>query len=256
VTSKARTRNEEALIVCVDLDDTLIPTAYRYNDAIAKCALLLTKAFGEKSLHPVELLARHRAIDEGLVSKYGYRADRFPTSWTTLYDALCKEAGIAPDPKLRARLRHTANRYQFGPYRAFAGSKKALTQIQRDGHVLHLVTAGDPKVQDRKISQSGLTPLFDGVHVTGVDKKKVIAGIVGDRPERGVMVGDSKRSDIQPAIDLGMTAVWLPSNTWAFAQVDVKGTFHTIRSIDELPALLRRISARVPRRLAPRAAGA
>jgi FMN phosphatase YigB (HAD superfamily) len=36
-----------------------------------------------------------------------------------------------------------------------------------------------------------------------------------------MMVGDSKRSDIAPAIELGITAVHIPGDTWPFAQAEL-----------------------------------
>lgn len=81
-----------------------------------------------------------------------------------------------------------------------------------------LVTKGDPQVQRDKLNRSGLEPYFDAVYV--VDEKDAgvyrrIAAERGLHPKHTWMVGNSPKSDINPAIEAGLGAILVPhDHTW------------------------------------------
>ncbi len=245
--------DNERWTILIDLDDTLIPNTHLYHLPSLKCALLISSAMGVKSVHPLEMLKAQLEIDMAMVKSHGYGVDRFPKSWVKTYEALARRAGLAVDRKVCEAVRKTAAAFTRGPYVPFDGAKEALVELQRDGHGLHLITAGDKALQEKKVRASGLSSLFDSVNVTGVDKKPVMAKIAGERRDRVMMVGDSTKSDMKPAIELGIVAVHVPSHTWAFAQADVDPkALVVIPSVTELPALVRKLSRR--RRRAARSA--
>lgn len=228
--------------VCFDLDDTLIPNTYKYHAPILKCAMIVVRTLGHKSKYPPDLLQLQLGIDQELVAEKGFSTDRFPMSWVLTYERLAALAGMPVDPKVVERLRRTASEFQRGPFRMFPGAKRMLRRLSKDGRRLHVITAGDEALQRRKIAEAGIADYVDTVHVTPMKKKDILASIVRDRPAEGVMVGDSKKSDILPAIELGMTAVWLPSETWSFVNADIDETkYHRIAAVTELPGLLRKI---------------
>lgn len=229
--------------ICFDLDDTLIPNSFKYHQPIWRCAQLIAKVLGHKSPHPLELLKLHHETDIELVKTHGFGADRFPEGWVRTYECLAGRVGEPADPEVARRLRNMAKRFAFGPFEPFRGVKDVLGELLRAGRALHLITAGDEHLQKRKIAQAKLRPLFTSVHITGLDKKEVMRELAGDHPEDAMMVGDSTKSDILPAIELGMTAVFVPSPTWSFAHTEVDPSkYHKISSVRELPALLRKLS--------------
>ena len=228
--------------VCLDLDDTLIPNTYKYHGPILRCAMIVVRALKHKSMYPPDLLKLHLDIDQGLVAEKGFSTDRFPLSWVLTYERLAATAEVPIDPKVVERLRSVASEFQRGPFRMFRGTKGVLRRLKREGRELHVITAGDETLKRRKIEEAGIAAYVDSVHVTPMKKKDILFSIVGDRPGEGAMVGDSKKSDILPAIELGMTAVWLPSETWSFVNADIDETkYHRIKSVTELPDLLRKI---------------
>jgi putative hydrolase of the HAD superfamily len=89
---------------------------------------------------------------------------------------------------------------------------------------LVLITKGDLFDQERKLAQSGLGEFFHGIEIVS-DKNpqtyKRIFDSHGDGPERAVMVGNSLKSDIVPAIAAGCWGVFIPHElTWALEHID------------------------------------
>ena len=81
-----------------------------------------------------------------------------------------------------------------------------------------LITKGDLFDQERKLAESGLGGLFSGVEIVTRKDPGTYARIFaahGDGAERSMMVGNSLRSDIVPAIAAGSWAVYIPHDlTW------------------------------------------
>ncbi|OBY28760.1 HAD family hydrolase [Leisingera sp. JC1] len=76
-----------------------------------------------------------------------------------------------------------------------------------------LITKGDLLDQERKLAQSGLGELFDGVEVVSEKTPDVYVDIFnrhGDGPDRAMMVGNSMRSDVVPVIEAGGWGTYVP----------------------------------------------
>lgn len=246
------------LVVCMDLDDTLMPTNFRYHEASWRCGFIITKTLGAKSPRPNEVIKRQLEIDDALFKDHGFQVKRFPLSWVQTYEELAKKAGLAVDPAVSRRIFNTASRFKYGPFQAFLGAKAALRQLQRAGYELHLITAGEDFLQRRKVEQSGLSRYFEpeNIHVTTGDKRKEISAVIQGRSGAAVMVGDSKRNDIKAAKELGVVSIWIPSETKSREDPKIIPD-HEIGSITKLPALIAKIDAaarssrRRPRRKRP-----
>jgi putative hydrolase of the HAD superfamily len=111
---------------------------------------------------------------------------------------------------------------------------------------LILITKGDLFDQERKLAQSGLGDYFDGVEIVSDKKPAVYERIFGASeggPEAAMMVGNSLKSDVIPAIEAGSWGVHVPhSLTWALEHADPpEGAerFRQIETLDALPDLLR-----------------
>jgi len=123
----------------------------------------------------------------------------------------------------------------------------ADTLIALAGHYkLIIITKGDLLDQERKVAQSGLGDLFDGVEIVSNKTAAVYTQIFtrhGHAVGRCMMVGNSLKSDVLPALDAGAWGVHVPHHlTWALEHADPPenaAKFCTIPGIDALPPLLR-----------------
>ncbi len=89
---------------------------------------------------------------------------------------------------------------------------------------LVLITKGDLLDQERKLAQSGLGDLFDAVAIVSQKTPRTYSDTFareGAGAERAVMVGNSLKSDVIPALDAGAWAVHVPHEvTWELEQAD------------------------------------
>lgn len=108
-------------------------------------------------------------------------------------------------------------------------------------YLLVLITKGDLFDQERKLAQSGLGDLFDAVEIVS-DKNastyRRIFSKVGDGPERAMMIGNSLKSDIVPALAAGSYGVFVPHElTWSYEHVEEPIEAPRFRKIEHLGEL-------------------
>ncbi|MFU8864742.1 MAG: HAD family hydrolase [Rhodobacterales bacterium] len=130
------------------------------------------------------------------------------------------------------------------PIELLPQAREAVEAVARSHRVL-LITKGDLLDQERKLAQSGLGDLFDGVEIVSAKTQPVYEAIFarhGDGAARAMMVGNSMRSDVVPVIEAGGWGVHVPHGlVWAIehaeAPVDA-ARYHEIAQLGALPELV------------------
>lgn len=124
---------------------------------------------------------------------------------------------------------------------------QATIEALADTHRLVLITKGDLLHQERKLAQSGLGDLFDDVAIVS-DKTSATYNAVFSRsaggPESAMMVGNSMKSDIVPAIQAGSWGVLVPHDLeWDLEKADppVSARYRVIEDLGDLPPLVEEI---------------
>ena len=112
-----------------------------------------------------------------------------------------------------------------------------------------LITKGDLFDQERKLAQSGLGDFFDAVEIVSEKTTETYRSAFsrhGTGPEHAMMVGNSLKSDVVPALEAGSFAVHVPHElTWALEHADEpRGhlRFRRAAHLGEVPALIDAIS--------------
>ncbi|AWS43057.1 HAD family hydrolase [Streptosporangium sp. 'caverna'] len=97
------------------------------------------------------------------------------------------------------------------------GVAETLTDLG-SRHDLLLLTKGDTDEQQRKLDISGLAHHFRSIHIVAEKDVDTYRRLTQDHkltPETTWMIGNSPKSDILPARQAGMNAVFIPNdNTW------------------------------------------
>ncbi|MEP3347447.1 MAG: HAD family hydrolase [Litoreibacter sp.] len=130
------------------------------------------------------------------------------------------------------------------PVNLLPHAREAVEALGRDFRLV-LITKGDLLDQDRKLAQSGLGEMFDAVEIVA-DKtpQTYIRAFMrhGHGPERAVMVGNSMKSDVVPAIEAGGWGIHVPAKyEWEMERADAPTDhprFRVLKHLGELEALL------------------
>jgi len=89
---------------------------------------------------------------------------------------------------------------------------------------LAVFTKGEIQDQEKKLERSGLRQYFDFVDIVADKTEEAFRSLcrhAGTEPERLLMVGNSLKSDVAPALAIGAKAVYIPFYvTWKMEHVD------------------------------------
>lgn len=114
---------------------------------------------------------------------------------------------------------------------------------RRDGLKLAVFTKGELLDQHSKLERSGLSRYFDYVKVVNdktPDECRQLCRELQIEPEEMLMVGNSFKSDVIPAVEIGAYAVHVPAkNIWQYEHVEAyeHPRVRTINDIRELNSL-------------------
>lgn len=99
-----------------------------------------------------------------------------------------------------------------------------LYEAREGRYQMAVFTKGELKDQENKLWRSGLHRYFDLIDIVSdktPDSYRRLCEKLGIRPSELVMVGNSFKSDIAPALQAGASAVHIPFHiTWAHEQAD------------------------------------
>jgi putative hydrolase of the HAD superfamily len=119
--------------------------------------------------------------------------------------------------------------------------RETLQELAGDYRIV-LITKGDLFDQERKLAESGLGELFSAVEIVTRKDAGTYARIFaehGDGAERSMMVGNSLRSDIVPAIAAGSWAVYVPHPlTWVVEHDEEPAAAPRYLKLDHLGELI------------------
>ena len=219
-----------------DADDTLWHNERNFRITEARFAALLAEHAGSEHVSERLLAAERRNLQF-----YGYGVKGFTLSM--IETAVEVTGGTVPASAIaeilafgREMLRH--------PVEALPHVHETLEGLSA-GFRLILITKGDLFDQERKLAQSGLGDFFKGVEIVSEKSAETYARAFrrhGDGPERAMMVGNSLKSDVVPAIRAGSWGVHVPHElTWVLEHAEApehEPRFRRIADLGALPALL------------------
>lgn len=204
----------------VDADDTLWENNIYYEQCIAAFVeLMVAQGFGrEETERTVDAVERER------IPQVGYAPEEFARSLVIAYQRLCESHDRPIEDGMSDAVWEIGRAVVEYPIVLLEGVAETLARLS--GHCrLLLLTKGDREAQESKVARSGLGHLFDEVHVVPEKDADVIRGLLdeyGLKPEQTWMVGNSPRSDINPALEAGIGAIYVPHpNTWKLEHEEI-----------------------------------
>ena len=198
------------LHLIVDADDTLWENNVYFERAFDEFVAFLEHS----SLCADEIRAILDEIELANARVHGYGSLNFGNNLQQCYAKLAERAIEAAD---LARVKGFALRILEQPLELIEGVEPTLAALA-ERHELTLFTKGSVDEQRLKIDDSGLRRYFAHTAITKEKDVASYARLVEGRamdPARTWMIGNSPKSDINPALDAGLNAVFIPhSTTW------------------------------------------
>jgi putative hydrolase of the HAD superfamily len=225
-----------------DADDTLWENETHYHAAKRRFAALLSDQHTE-----AQSLAVLDEIEVRNVEVYGYGIKSYSLS---MLEAAARLASRPLEPALVAALLDIAKDMLRTPVQLIDGVVEVLDRIS-PRYRLVLLTKGDLFEQEAKIRRSGIADRFGLVRVLHEKTPEVYRQVLRDAAvpaEEFVMVGNSLRSDVLPALAIGARAVFIPhALTWSHEHIEPgklpPSGWVEIATITGLPALLDQLQA-------------
>lgn len=234
------TVNSVETLIVFDGDDTLWRVEHLYDEARERAAQIVTSSGMDASRWQM----LQREIDVANVARFGLSRHRFPTSSVEAYERLADETGDRIDQETRARVRRAAASVFERKAPLMSGARQVLEELRRN-HRLALLTQGDPVVQEKRVDDSRLRPLFDAVHIVDGKDESTFTTVLDEVDAQSASswsVGNSLPSDINPALRIGMSAIWIEAHVWAHEQREVvpaPGRFFTASSLRDVQKIVR-----------------
>jgi putative hydrolase of the HAD superfamily len=168
---------------------------------------------------------------------HGYGSLNFARNLRQTYEKLA-ERDIS-DADLQAVMRF-AERILEQPVEIIEGVPGTLEYLARR-HELTLFTKGHPDEQKMKIDRSGLADFFAHAAIVREKNTPAYEQLVQERcmdRSRCWMIGNSPKSDVNPALEAGLNAVFVPhAHTWVLEKEEIRpggGRLLVVESFSEL----------------------
>src|SRR5260370_519182 len=204
----------DSLNLIFDADDTLWDSNIHFLEAFDNCAA----AVGHAGLGPtrVEIQAAVRRAEIMLIKTHGYGRRPYVRALHQAADELAP----AGDDGLREEIERIGAHLLERDCALLPDVEPTLQQLSQR-HRLLMFTKGQRDEQLQKLARSGLGPLFDRVETPREKDVDAYRRLVRDAdldPSLTFMIGNSPRSDINPAVAAGLRAVFIPHpHTWQLA---------------------------------------
>jgi len=221
-----------------DADDTLWQNEQFFRITEKRFAALLAD-HGEEA----HISARLLEAEKRNLAVYGFGIKGFTLSM--IETAIEVTEGRVPASSIAEIL--AAGRDMLShPVEALPHARETVERLAGAYHLV-LITKGDLFDQERKLAASGLGDLFDAVEIVS-DKSAATYTRIFSRhgdAQTSMMIGNSLKSDVVPAIEAGSWGVYVPHElTWVLEHVEppvAAPRFRQIVDLGELPALIESI---------------
>jgi len=161
-------------------------------------------------------------VERENVRKHGYGMHSFAEALVICFEKLSVEP-VTPD--LHQTIRDIAYQIAEHPMEFLPEVPETLADVGQR-HRLFMVTKGNITEQLGKVERSGLKEYFTAIEVVAEKNAATYHGVVekfGLVRDLTWMIGNSPRSDINPALEAGLHAVFVPhDNTWMLERDDLR----------------------------------
>jgi putative hydrolase of the HAD superfamily len=199
-----------AQTLLIDADDTLWENNIYFERAIVEFISFLDHR--EYSPEMVRLVLND--VERESIVKHGYGLHSFTHSLVDTFEKLSVDPVT---PELHERILSFAHQIADHPIEVLPGVPETLRYLGERHHLI-MMTKGNPAEQSGKVARSGLKEYFSAVEIVAEKDESTYRSAISKYAlpaDTTWMVGNSPKSDINPALAAGLHAVFIPhGNTW------------------------------------------
>ncbi len=199
-----------AQTLLIDADDTLWENNIYFERAIAKFITFLDHR--EHSPEAVRLVLNE--VERESIVKHGYGLHSFAHSLVETFEKLSVDPVT---PEMHERIHNFAHQIADHPIEVLPEVPETLQYLGARHHLI-MMTKGNPAEQSGKVERSGLKEYFAAIEIVAEKDESVYRSTIakyGLPSDTTWMVGNSPKSDINPALAAGLHAVFVPHDqTW------------------------------------------
>lgn len=230
-------------LICLDLDDTLIDDNYKFELTFCECIKTIINSLETRTPQIDDILKKAREIENKTWETWPknklYTSDRVANAWVKAYEWYAKDIGLPVREHTKNLIEALIISNYDPPYFVIPGVIETISNLRQKGYQMHVITLGPEKQQRRKLTVSKLIKYFDDVHYETHDKCKPLSKL---KKKYGVenmtMIGNSMRTDINPALKLDIKAIYIPRGNWhRFQQDPINEKYTEIDDIRKLTKL-------------------
>src|SRR6202045_2976697 len=198
------------LTLLVNADNTLWESNVFFENTLERF-FSLVEPFGYARAYARHIL---NETERQNIQQHGYGARSFARSleqsYMKLAGGLAQRSALDEVASMVAELEHT-------PPRVLDGVPETLAYLSSRPRMI-LFTKGEPAEEAAKVERSGLQGFFEFIEIVPEKDPETYGGLVHKHKivkTHGWMIGNSPRSDINPAMKIGLNAVYIPhQHTW------------------------------------------
>ena len=213
----APTHQDGAQTLLIDADDTLWENNIYFERAIANFISFLN----HHEYTPDQVRQVLYEVERINVLKHGYGIHSFAHALVITFEQLSVEPLT---PALRETIHGFAHAIAEHPVEIIPEVPETLAYLAERHHLL-LMTKGNFAEQSGKVERSGLKDYFAAVEIVAEKDAGTYDEVVnkyGLPRDITWMVGNSPKSDINPALTAGLNAVFVPhAQTWALEHEEI-----------------------------------
>jgi putative hydrolase of the HAD superfamily len=202
----------------IDADDTLWANNVYFERAIANFISFLN----HQEYTPKEVRQVLNEVERECIVKHGYGLHSFAHALMDTFERLAVDPVT---PAVRDIIRGFAHEIAAHPLEIFDGVPETLEYLSQRHHLI-MMTKGNVTEQSGKVDRSGLKDYFSAIEIVAEKDPPTYKSVVqkyGLVRDQSWMVGNSPLSDINPALRVGLNAVFIPSEmTWVIENGEIK----------------------------------
>ena len=207
----------ESQTLLIDADDTLWENNIYFERAIANFISFLN----HHEYSPEQVREVLNDVERECIISHGYGLHSFAHALVQTFERLAVEPLT---PALHETIHGFAHTIAGHPIEILEGVPQTLQYLSARHRVI-LMTKGAVVEQLGKVERSGLKDYFAAVEVVAekdMPAYREVTSKYGLAPDSTWMVGNSPKSDINPALAAGLNAVFVPhGNTWILEHDEV-----------------------------------